>query len=38
LWWAMHVTGSPAGETLAEADRKMYEYKHLRRAGAMAQA
>ena len=37
--WARHVTGSPEGETLAEADRtRMYECKHLRRAGAMAEA
>lgn len=36
--WAMHATGSPVGETLAEADRKMYECKHLRRAGVMAEA
>jgi hypothetical protein len=36
--WAMHITGSPVSETLAEADREMYECKHLRRAGAMAEA
>jgi diguanylate cyclase (GGDEF)-like protein len=36
--WAMHVAGSSVGETLAEADRKMYACKHLRRAGAVAEA
>jgi|SRR5450432_427900 len=36
--WAMHATGTPVGETLAAADRKMYECKHLRRAGTMAEA
>ena len=34
----MHITGSPVGETLAEADREVYECKRLRRAGAMAEA
>jgi diguanylate cyclase (GGDEF)-like protein len=36
--WAMHITGSPVSEILAEAEREMYECKHLRRAGAMAEA
>jgi len=36
--WAMHATGTPVGETVAEADRKMYECKRLRRAGIMAEA
>jgi diguanylate cyclase (GGDEF)-like protein len=36
--WAMHLTGAPVGQTLAAADRKMYECKALRQAGAVAQA
>ena len=36
--WAMHVTGTPVRETLAAADRKMYECKSLRQAGTVAQA
>ena len=36
--WAMHSHGTPMNESLAAADRKMYECKHLRRAAASAKA
>jgi diguanylate cyclase (GGDEF)-like protein len=36
--WAMHTLGSPVGETVEAADRRMYESKKLRRAGVMAHA
>jgi diguanylate cyclase (GGDEF)-like protein len=36
--WAMHNHGTPVGETLAAADRKMYECKTLRQADVVAHA
>ena len=36
--WAMHETGAPVSASLAAADKKMYESKHLRRMGAGAEA
>ena len=36
--WAMHQTGAPVSASLADADKKMYETKHLRRAEISAEA
>jgi len=36
--WAMHSSDAPVAATLAAADRKMYESKHLRRAESSATA